>query len=105
MFQLSEHSPLATVGGTQEYITQASAQTHTVWNVFLTGVNLMSVQYSSLLYLCTSLSVVLSVFVQIGLLKVKSKHATRCPKAGTEIIKSTEMSNKFFQYYFFALRM
>lgn len=44
MFQLSEHSPLATVGGTQEYITQASAQTHTVWNVFLTGVNLMSVQ-------------------------------------------------------------
>lgn len=44
MFQLSERSTLATVGGTQEYITQASAQTHTVWNVLLTGVNLMSVQ-------------------------------------------------------------
>lgn len=44
MFQLSEHSLLAAVGGTQEYITQAFAQTHTVWNVFLTGVNLMSFQ-------------------------------------------------------------
>lgn len=44
MFQLSEHSPFAIVGGTEEYITQATAQTHTVWNVFLTAVNLMFVQ-------------------------------------------------------------